>query len=172
MTQPVSDVLDYFEIDMDKDCPMIAAHQPINDYKYKSNKNINLKNSHTSLLDFVTGVVSGVIQKVIKSDPIPSTSSSSITTSSTIVTAVGINVIDLVSSLDKDVLLVAYTPWCSNCKKLLPTYDILGKAVQGEPRIVIAKINVNTNDIPVSWGVKSYPSLLWFPAKDKPYKTG
>ena len=40
----------------------------------------------------------------------------------------------------------------------------------GESRIVIAKINALANDIPASWGVKAFPTLLWFPAKDKPYK--
>ena len=67
----------------------------------------------------------------------------------------------------KDVLLVVFAPWCTHCKKLLPTYEILARAVQGEPRIVVAKINGETNDIPAAWGVKAYPTLLWFRASDK-----
>jgi len=164
MTQPVSDVLDYFEVDMQKDWPMVVAHQPSNDYKYKSTAGIDIT-SGDALLEFVLGVVTGAVPKVVKSEPVPKA-----TKGYNVVVAVGSNVIELASSIDKDVLIVAYTPWCSHCKKLLPTYDILGKAVQGEPRIVVAKINVHANDIPGSWGAKSFPALLWFPAKDKPYK--
>lgn len=164
MTQPVSDVLDYFEVDMQKDWPMVVAHQPSNDYKYKSTAGIDITGGD-ALLEFVLGVVTGAVPKVVKSEPVPKA-----TKGNNVVVAVGSNVVELASSVDKDVLIVAYTPWCSQCRKLLPTYDILGKAVQGEPRIVIAKINVHANDIPGSWGAKSFPALLWFPAKDKPYK--
>jgi hypothetical protein len=52
----------------------------------------------------------------------------------------------------------------------MPTVDMLAKAVQAEPRIVIAKIDASANDLPNHWSIKSYPTLLWFPAKDKPYK--
>jgi hypothetical protein len=42
--------------------------------------------------------------------------------------------------------------------------------VQAESRIVIAKIDGSANDLPANWEVKGFPALLWFPAKDKPYK--
>ena len=42
--------------------------------------------------------------------------------------------------------------------------------MQAESRIVVAKIDGTANDLPPSWGVKTYPVLLWFPAKDKPYR--
>ena len=73
-------------------------------------------------------------------------------------------------------LLLLYTLKCENCKKLLPSYDILAIAVEGESnRIIIAKIDLTLNDIPLLWlnMIKNNhphsPSLLWFPAKDKPY---
>jgi len=82
---------------------------------------------------------------------------------------VGKAVVESVSRSDKDVLLLVYAPWCVNCKKLMPTMDILAKAVAAEDRISIVKIDGTANDIPLSWNAKSFPMLLWFPAKDKPY---
>ena len=49
----------------------------------------------------------------------------------------------------------------------MPTIDILAKAVAAENRILIAKIDGQANDLPASWNIKTYPALLWFPAKDK-----
>jgi thiol-disulfide isomerase/thioredoxin len=129
--------------------------------KYKSEKLTSLEFS--ALRRFVAGVVAGKVSKVIKSEPVPKASP----TPPPVVTAVGSNVVKTVSQRGKDVLLVVFAPWCTHCKDLLPTYEILGRAVQGESRIVIAKINGAANDIPASWGVKAYPTLLWFRASDK-----
>lgn len=158
-TQPVADVLEYFNIDARKDSPVIAAHNPTLDFKYKSERLQSLELG--PLQRFVAGVITGTVSKVTKTEPVPKPSSTAV------VTAVGSTVVDIVSQPDKDVLLVVFAPWCTHCKKLLPTYDILARAVQGEPRIVIAKINGETNDIPAAWGVKAYPTLLWFRASDK-----
>lgn len=48
--------------------------------------------------------------------------------------------------------------------------DILAKAVAAEDRIAIVKIDGTANDLPLSWNAKTFPMLLWFPAKDKPYR--
>mmetsp|Transcript_27075 Transcript_27075/g.45348 ORF Transcript_27075/g.45348 Transcript_27075/m.45348 type:complete len:673 (+) Transcript_27075:61-2079(+) len=169
MTHPVADVLDYFGIDLERDTPIIAAHQPMKDYKYKSPRNMQLQDPN-ALLEFVAGVVSGVVPKVLKSEALPVLTSAELKHPPPVRTLVGSNVLDVVNDGEKDVLLVAYAPWCAQCKKFMPTYEVLGRAVQGEPRIVIAKLNALANDIPASWGVKAFPTLLWFPAKDKPYK--
>ena len=86
-----------------------------------------------------------------------------------VIRVVGDTLMETVATPDKDVLLAVFAPYCAHCKKLMPTYDLLGRAVQGESRIVIAKIDGIANDIPLHWGVKNYPTLLWFPASDKPY---
>lgn len=161
LTTPVADVLEYFNIDPARDSPMIAAHQPTSDFKYKSDTLQSLEPN--VLLQFVAGVIAGVVPKIIKSEPVPRLSGPP----APVLVAVGSNVMDIVSVPGKDVLLVVFAPWCTHCKKLMPTYEILGRAVQGEPRIVIAKINGAANDIPASWGVKAYPTLLWFRAADK-----
>ncbi|KAJ1430041.1 hypothetical protein B484DRAFT_449113 [Ochromonadaceae sp. CCMP2298] len=159
LTHPVADVLEYFDVDITRNAPIIAAHQPGSDFKYKS-RGMDLEDPNT-MLEFVAGVLSGIVSKITKSEAVPKVGDGMV------VTAVGSNVVELVSQEDKDVLLVVFAPWCAHCKKLMPTYEVLGRAVQGEPRIVVAKINGAANDVPASWGVKGYPALLWFPAKNK-----
>ena len=164
----VPDVVDYFSVDLSTDLPLIVAHDPSQDFKYKSQKLAD----PTDLImqqEFVAGVLTGAIRKVLKSEPVPKQVGK---VAKPVIQAVGSSVIALVSQLDKDVLLEVYSPNCLHCMRLRPTYDILGRAVQGDTRIVIAKIDGLANDLPASWGVKGYPTLLWFRAKDKPYKVG
>lgn len=156
---PVADVLEYFDIDEHRDLPMIAAHLPSSDSKFKSSK-IDI-HSDDDLYEFVEGVVAGDIVKVVRSE-LPQANSGPV------IKAVGSNVRSIVATPDVDVLLAVVTPRCAQCKQWLPTLDLLGKAVQSEPRILIAKINAAANDIPASW-TSTYPALLWFPARDKPY---
>jgi thiol-disulfide isomerase/thioredoxin len=164
MTQnAVADVLDYFAIDSERDVPLIAAHQPASDFKFKSGR-LDLTDS-TVMDAFVSGVISGSVEKVFRSEAVPQGNKGPV------VTAVGSTVLDIVRSENKDVLLMVYTPWCVNCRKLVPTFDILGRAVEAESRVVVARLDASKNDIPVAWGVKSYPMLLWFPSKDKPYES-
>lgn len=160
----VSDVAGYFELDITSDVPMIVAHDPAQDSRFKSPPLRSL--SRESLQAFVAGVVQGTVSKMLKSEPVPKAGRG---IKSSVVHAVGSTVLGIVGEPGKDVLLEVYSPRCANCKKLAPTFDILAKAVAGEPRIVVAKIDGVNNDLPTSWGVRTYPTLLWFPARDKPY---
>lgn len=54
---------------------------------------------------------------------------------------VGVQVVDFVSQMDKDVLLEVYTPTCGYCKKLRSTYDIVGRAVAADERIVVGSFS-------------------------------
>ncbi|RYH12563.1 hypothetical protein EON65_37945 [archaeon] len=163
MTQSdVADVVEYFNVDTSKDLPMIAAHQPASDSKYKSKK-LDIHDKQ-QLQDFVVGVLTGLVPKVLKSEPLPKKQSG------VAQRVVGSNVLDVVSKIDTDVLLAITVPGCAHCKRLLPAYELLGRAVQSESRILIARIDASANDLPSTWGVSDYPTLLWFPARDKPYK--
>lgn len=163
MTQTdVADVIEYFNIDANSDLPMIAAHQPSSDSKYKSKK-LDITDKQ-QLQDFVMGVLTGVVPKVLKSEPLPKKQSGFVQK------VVGSNVLEAVSKIETDVLLAITAPGCAQCKRLLPAYELLGRAVQAESRIAILRIDASANDLPSAWGVKDFPTLLWFPARDKPYK--
>ena len=164
----VPDVVEYFQVDVAADLPLVVAHDPLRDHKFKSGR-LALSgkgDGHKALEEFVAGVITGVIRKLVKSEPVPTARKPP----KPVLQVVGSNVVSIVSQPDKDVLLEVYAPWCAHCKRLRPAFDILGRAVQAESRIVIAKIDGTANDLPASWSVKNYPALLWFPAKDKPYK--
>jgi thiol-disulfide isomerase/thioredoxin len=161
LTHPVADVVEYFDVSFPQQAPLIAAHLPASDAKFKSTPLRALDSA--TLFEFVAGVVTGKTEKIIKSEPVPKLTGPP----PLVLTAVGSNVRVIVSVPGKDVLLLVYTPWCAQCKQLIPAFDVLGRAVQGEPRIVLAKINAAANDIPASWGVKGHPMLLWFRAADK-----
>eukprot|EP01038_Epipyxis_sp_PR26KG_P004202 gene4202-5975_t len=193
MTQfSVADVVEYFDINTSSDIPLIAAHQPTTDSKFKSSKLIELANydnnnndeetiEFKSMKEFVAGVITGKISKVLKSEAVPTVNKG------TVQKVVANNLIETVSNPDKDVMLLIYTPWCQLCKRIIPTYELLGKAVQSESRILVTKIDNVLNDIPISW-IQSYrennhnsnnndygtifstPIVLWFPKKDKPYE--
>ena len=66
----VPDVVDYFSVDLSMDLPLIVAHDPSQDFKYKSQKLAD----PTDLImqqEFVAGVLTGAIRKVLKSEPVP-----------------------------------------------------------------------------------------------------
>lgn len=163
LQQPVADVTDYFGVSFPRDAPLVAVHEPTTDGKYKSTHLATLEVE--TLLRYVTSVLSGQADKMIRSEAPPGPAKTG--ASPLVVTAVGSTVLDIVAAPGRDVLLLVYTPWCAQCRQLLPAFETLGRAVQGESRIQLAKINGQANDLPGRWGVTSYPTLLWFRATDK-----
>lgn len=55
-----------------------------------------------------------------------------------------------------------YAPWCGHCQKLAPTWEELGKSLEHDGSVSIAKIDC-TQFRPVcqDFEVKGYPTLLW-----------
>ena len=85
---------------------------------------------------FVAGVIDGDIRRIQKSQNPPA-----VPTTKGVVVAVGSTVTKIVEEADKDVLLLVYSPQDATCKKLRATYEMLAKAVQSEPKFVIAKLD-------------------------------
>ena len=85
---------------------------------------------------FVAGVIDGDIRRILKSQNPPA-----VPATKGVVVAVGSTVTNIVEEADKDVLLLVYSPQDATCKKLRATYEMLAKAVQSEPKFVIAKID-------------------------------
>lgn len=76
---------------------------------------------------------------------------------------------DVVGS-DKNVLVSFTAPWCGHCKKLAPTWETLALDFVNEKNVVIAKVDAeasNSKGVTKEQGVKSYPTIKWFPAGSK-----
>ncbi|KAI9998297.1 hypothetical protein PInf_002677 [Phytophthora infestans] len=69
---------------------------------------------------------------------------------------------------EKDVLLEFYAPWCGHCKALAPKYEELAEKFADVGSIMIAKMDATANEIDhPGVDVRGFPTILFFPAKDK-----
>ncbi|EGF79896.1 hypothetical protein BATDEDRAFT_35223 [Batrachochytrium dendrobatidis JAM81] len=112
------------------------------------------------------GVLDGSIASTLKSEPVPETQDEPV------ITVVGDSFDKIVLDTKKDVLLELYAPWCGHCKKLVPTWDTLAKTITSD-KIVIAKMDGTTNDIPPSTKVdlQGFPTILLFKAGSSEFMT-
>jgi len=83
----------------------------------------------------------------------------------------------IVINNEKDVFVEFYAPWCGHCKKLAPLWEELATKVANVDNLVIANMDATANEVSHDKvNVSSFPTLLFFPAKDKanpiPYPGG
>ncbi|KAF4521665.1 hypothetical protein B566_EDAN006252 [Ephemera danica] len=114
---------------------------------------------------FLNDVKADKLEPYLKSEPIPDDNSGPV------VVAVAKNFDDVVTNVDKDVLIEFYAPWCGHCKKLAPIFDELGEKLKGED-VSIVKMDATANDVPSNFEVRGFPTLYWFKkdSKDSPVR--
>jgi len=56
-----------------------------------------------------------------------------------------------------------YAPWCGHCKNLAPTWEQLGKALEGEAGVEVGTVDCTTSKATCTKAdIRSYPSLKVF----------
>lgn len=64
------------------------------------------------------------------------------------------------------VLVDFWAPWCGPCKAIAPLIDEIGKAFQGQLKVV--KCNVDENPAtPSNYGIRAIPTLILFKGGEK-----
>ena len=70
----------------------------------------------------------------------------------------GSNFEEVAMDKSKNVLVEFYAPWCGHCKQLVPVWEKLGEAFEGNDDIVVAKMDATVNELP-NERVRSFPTI-------------
>lgn len=143
--------------------PSFAIQDTLTDEKYPYDGN---KLTEKNIGAFVKDYAEGKLKPSVKSDPVPEKNDGPVT----VIVATTYKDI-VIDQDDKDVLVEFYAPWCGHCKALAPTYEKLGELYQSNglnSKVVIAKVDATTNDVPEK--IQGFPTIKLFPAgkKDSP----
>ena len=115
--------------------------------------------SDKAIKQFINDYKDGKLEPFLKSEPEPEENSGPVKV------VVGTSFERMVRNAGHWVFLEAYAPWCGHCKKLTPIWEDLGAAfseTSGANKVVIAKIDATSNDLPKAYKVEGFPTLLLF----------
>lgn len=140
--------------------PAFAIQDTLTDEKFPFDGN---KLTEKKVGAFVKEYVDGKLEPSVKSEPVPEKNDGPVT----VIVATEFKKI-VMDQVDKDVLVEYYAPWCGHCKALAPTYEKLGELYQGNDfanKVVIAKVDATTNDVPEK--IQGFPTIKLYPANKK-----
>lgn len=140
--------------------PSFAIQETVKNQKFpfSTEEEITLE----TISKFVEDFSAGKIEPSLKSEPIPETQEGPVTV------VVGKTYEEIVLDDTKDVLIEFYAPWCGHCKALAPKYDELAALYANsefKDKVVIAKVDATTNDVPDE--IKGFPTIKMYPAGAK-----
>ncbi|KAJ6253787.1 protein disulfide isomerase [Anaeramoeba flamelloides] len=110
---------------------------------------------------FFKSFLEGKLEPSIRSQPIPEENDGPVKK------VVRKNWDEIVNDPEKDVFVKVYAEWCGHCKQLAPVYEELAKKFAKVENLVIAEIDGANNDLGNGASVTGFPTLIFFPAKDK-----
>lgn len=116
----------------------------------------------SKVADYISDVVSGKIQAVLKSEDVPENDDHPVKT------IVGSTMESELFQAEKDILFEVYAPWCGHCKKLAPELDMLASKIRAdglEDLIRITKMDGTANDSPIeaiTW--EGFPTMFYIKA--------
>ena len=110
--------------------------------------------------DFMIKIHSGKIERYYKSEEIPKEQNNKV------IKVVGKSFKEQVLSVDKDVLIVFYSPNCNFSKKVRQTFSELAVNMTENNKIVIAEMDATKNDY-FNISIVYFPTISIYPAKKK-----
>ena len=140
------------------DAPVIWAIAPKKGdlSKFKLGSSI----SRDSVLKFLDEFTNDKLERHYKSAEIPEKNDEYVKV------VVGKSFQDVVINNDKNVLVEFYAPWCGHCKTLAPIYEETAKALSGNDKILLVKVDSTENEVP-GVAIQGFPTLKFYKAGQK-----
>ena len=124
--------------------------------KYILDKEINKQN----ILEFIEGWEKGILKRHLKTQEEPKRKKGPI------LELVGKTFKREVLDNDKDIMVIFYTPWCTNCKNLFSEYEKAANKLKENHKIILAKMDVTENEVE---GINfiGFPTIKFWPGNRK-----
>lgn len=116
-----------------------------------------------SIVTFLDDYEGGRLKHWMKSEPEPTEEDMS----GPVGVLVGSTFTAIAHDTSTDVLIDFYAPWCGHCRKFEPLYKELARNLKHVPSLRIMKLDATRNEVE-GMQIMSFPSLILFPAGDKP----